>query len=38
MNAYDKDNFTIPGSNLEPASDHFALTKPNTKDYISGFK
>ena len=38
MNAYDKDNFTMPGPDMEPVSDHFALTKPDTKVYISETK
>ncbi len=35
MNAYDKDNFMTAELSMEQVSDHFTLTKPNTKDYIS---
>jgi hypothetical protein len=38
MNAYDKDNFVRPVSAWNRYSDHFTLTKPNPKDYISIFQ
>jgi hypothetical protein len=37
MNADDKDNFVRPESAWNRYPDHFTLTKPNTKDYISIF-